>query len=334
MSNKLQLLESKEITIYTKGSNLLPNIVKFDVDARKALSTVNKVLINDEDFVVAKKDIELCSLLEIKISNAKQRAVQSMKEYFEQATIADKLKDEIRDTRLLLNKLIKTEEAKRKSEITQSGIDDVEFAVNSSLVKHGFVWDKKTIIDSIKGKRSIEKMEEAVEETVASLLIELGLMENKFATNASLIDDAEKEYPGLFPDWKTLALSPEEVVTANIENRITKFKYDQKIKEDAKRKKAEDERLTEEAAKVKAETILDIPPDPFSTADLSDDIPSPPTFDHVSQVEAFLVPRFESLSVGRICFVNTNQDDEVFAEVFSREIAERLYDELGVVLGK
>lgn len=141
-------------------------------------------------------------------------------------------------------------------------------------------------------------MEEAVADTVAKTIEELSILESSFLSNSLSIQASAEEYPGLFPDAKVLALSSVEVVTAQIESRIAKFKYDQKLKEEAAAKKAEEDRIAkeqEEAAKKAEEQVRqpdqeppeEIAQDQFVEANINPikplDIPSPPCFDDVPE---------------------------------------------------
>jgi hypothetical protein len=159
--------------------------------------------------------------------------------------IAEKLQVKLKDTRIMLDKKIKTEEAARKNEIVNAGINKVSEHLELTQAQHAFSVDIVAIKDAIKNKRSLESMEDAVNVVVEDQITKINDLETLYLENLVTIQKAESEYPGLFPDKKRLAVSSVEVVDAQISSRVNKYLFDMQQKKEA-------ERLAREKAELKA----------------------------------------------------------------------------------
>lgn len=247
----MKQLEEKRLVIRISGAVQQSNLAEFEETALAVIASINTNLQTDDDFAQAEENIKSCQLIETRLKNAKNDALNNTKEISDLISTIDRLDAKFRQTRLDLNGKVKTEKESRKNEILSAARKELESAVSQSPVKHGFAIDFKALQEAIKGKRFLSKMREAVNEVVQSQLFQLTALEANYAHNIFIIEQSEKEYPGLFPDKKNLALSAPEVVSAMIESRVMKFKFDiaereRKAKEEAERK-AERERLAKEA---------------------------------------------------------------------------------------
>lgn len=230
----------RELIVKISGKVQKTNFKEFEESTLARIAEINTDLVTDEDFGEAEVTIKSCKLAEQRIAQAKQDGINDTADIAKLFATMEKLSDKIRDTRLSLEKIVKTEKSNRKATIIHKGTSRVDEALVTSPVAHSFHTDTNAIRDAVKGKRSIEKMQEAVDLVVESQLKELGEAETLFVSNCDSINEEMEEYHGLFPDWKILAVSSEEVVTATIESRINKFKLDV----------AEKKRKDEEKAKV------------------------------------------------------------------------------------
>ena len=264
----MQELESKELILKVTGEVQASNINEFNEKALAYIADINTNLVTDQDFAEAKQITKSCKIIEDRIENALQAAVMSMETVAEVRRIAGKLQIKLRETRLDLDKKVKSEEAKRKSEITSGAIERVNKHLKNSKVQHAFSVDSIAINGAIKNKRSLAKMQEAVDEAAVSQIFAIDELETLYLKNLATIQKTDKEYPGLFPDYKRIAISPTEVVEAQIDARVNKFKFDQQEKERKEKeaaeikakKEAEEKRLVETATKMTEAPVFNEPP--------------------------------------------------------------------------
>jgi hypothetical protein len=266
--NNLESLEGKQLVLRISGAVEQSNMAEFEETALLVISSINTDLQTDEDFAAAEADIKSCQLIETRIHNARQDALNSTAAIATLITTTERLEAKFRETRLLLNRLVKTEKEARKNEILSGAKNHISGLLIKSPVKHGFVIDNKAIMEAAKNKRSLDKMREAVAEVVEEEILRLADLEETFLTNMEAIQAAEEQYPGIFPDKKNVALSPVDVVSAQVESRISNFRYNLEMQ--AKREREEHERKEAEA-KRQAEVKTELHPEPVN-------IPTPPTF--------------------------------------------------------
>jgi hypothetical protein len=276
--NNLEALEGKQLVLRISGAVESSNMTEFEETALAVIASINTDLQTDDDFAEAEANVKSCQLIETRIHNARQDAINSTAAIATLIATTEKLEAKFRETRLLLNRLVKTEKEARKNDILSGAKNHIAGMLIKSPVKHGFIIDNKAIMEAAKNKRSLDKMREAVSEVVEEETLRLADLEETFLTNMEAIQAAEAQYPGIFPDKQNVSLSPVDVVAAQIESRIANFRYNLEMKakrekEDLERKETEAKRQaeTKEAPPVAPPYPVNIPtppvfPDPFSDA--------------------------------------------------------------------
>ena len=111
--------------------------------------------------------------------------------------------------------------------------------LDKSAVAHADISFKNDVEGAVKGKKSLEKMQEAVDEIKGYYFDKIAEIEELFNENISLILSSESEYPGLYHDKRNIALKPVAEVEAIIESRVNDFKLKQLEKAETERKAKE-----------------------------------------------------------------------------------------------
>lgn len=244
----MKTLEGTELVLHISGEMAVKsNIHDYHLQLKEALAGINMELVTDSDFAEAELTIKSCDLIETQIANKRQDALMKNKVLAEIVTISEIMQEEVRQVRLSLNKLVKTEKENRKTAIVNNGRKSLIGLAEKSPVKHGFSIDFAAIQNAVKGKRSLSAMEEAVNQVVEQERERLEILERLFSENMSIIETYELEHIGLAPDKKTLALNPSEIIETEMTNRILKRKIAAQEKAEAERKaKEEQERIAKE----------------------------------------------------------------------------------------
>lgn len=271
--NNFEQFEKQQLIIKVTGQVVSSNLAEFEQQALTVLSSINTKLETDEDFAEAEQNVKDCQLIENRICQARNDALNNTADIAALIQTTERLEGKYREMRLLLTRNVKTEKERRKNDIINGAKVILQGLVLQSPVKHGFQIDLKAIQEAIKGKRFIAKMQEAVDAVIETETLRLAEMETNFLANSDRIEFSEKEWPGLFPDRNTVALGLPETVTALIAGRVA----DHRLKMEAKaRKEREDaeRRAATVLPPVKSDFKPPMPPpsfcDPFS------DIPAPP----------------------------------------------------------
>jgi hypothetical protein len=252
---------TKDLVVKIAGSVQTSNFSEYQKDVLDEVGKINTDLVTDEHFVEAESAIKVLKVTETRIANAKQDGINQTADIADLFTMMDKLSDSIRKTRLDLEKKVKSEKLARKNKIIDDGFNRVRDFLKSSPANHGYTLNIGIFQEAVKGKKSIEKMEDAVNEAVSNEIEAIEAIEVRVRANLEKIEESEKEFPGLFFDKKQIALSLEETVDALIESRVNKYKFDLAEKKRKEEEKAQQEKVEqpppepEKAAKVESKSI-------------------------------------------------------------------------------
>ena len=266
----MKQLTDKQLIVRITGAVQSSNLAEFEKTALTVIDSINTDLRTDDDFAQAEQDIKDFGLIETRLEQVKLDILNGVASISEQVDIANRLLIKSREKRLYLSKQVNAEKEKRKNEIIAEARRGLELAVSNSPVRHGFAINFKALQDAIKGKRFISKMREAITDVIESELNALKKLEDVFAINTASIELSEKEYPGLFPDKKKLALSSLDVVAAMIESRVMKFKFEVAEKERKEKEEQQAAQITQEPEIIPQDSAWQpdeappLPPDPFT----------------------------------------------------------------------
>jgi len=217
-------------------------------------------LVSDEDFSVAEKTVKVFKEAEDKISLAKHNAMRSTEDIAQLFESFDELSTELRNVRLSLNKKVTQEKANRKMQVIDAGCEKLEKSIDivAETVPeiHNAIRVERAMFEkAVSGKRSIEKMQEAIDETLAIQEDQLTDLQVLLLDNKRLI--SECEFPTLFPDHVSLVCKQTSIVKLEIEGRVAKHKLAEKERKEkeAAAVKAEEERKSAEAKETPAEAV-------------------------------------------------------------------------------
>jgi len=239
----LESLEKKELIIRITGEVQETNFDEFEKQSLIVISGINRKLETDEHFAEAEQNIKFCKTIANRIANARNDALHRTKAISELIATTSRVEAKFDEVRLILTKLVGTEKERRKNEIINSAKNRLNGLLLHSPVKHGFAIDHAAIYAAAKGKRSLAKMQEDIDEVAETEELRLSEMEIGFTGNIEKIEKTEKEWPGLFPDKQNMALSAPETVDAIIVGRVS----DHRLKvEENKRKQEYESKLAEE----------------------------------------------------------------------------------------
>jgi hypothetical protein len=244
----MELLTGKQLIVRVSGAIEQSNLAEFEADALAVIKSINLTLETDDDFATAKQNIKDCKTIADRIHNARQDALNSTKAISDMVATTERLELAFDRVRLDLTGKVTSEEKRRKGEITGAATKAIEALVAISPVKFAFSINYTDINGAIKNKRSLKSMEEAVAAVLETEKARLLTLEETYKTNLAAIEQSEVEFLGLYADKKNLALSPVEVVAAQISSREATAKL--KAETDARKKREDDDA---KAAKEKAD---------------------------------------------------------------------------------
>ena len=225
----------------------------------KSINEINKDLKTDEDFIDATDKVKMFKQAEDNLKIKKEEALKQAEDIYKLFGGLDEVSDLLKSTRLNLNKQIKIKKEELKNDLLNEAFRTVDiYLKDTSKYLRFYKTDfYKTLVNSIKGKASIVKMNSTLLKLTDDLKIELERKNNLIRDSLDVINEVKEIHKHLVKnDIETLVNLSEEELIDEIQIRIKDFEialYKQKEKD--RIKKENDLRIEEEQARQKE--ILD-----------------------------------------------------------------------------
>lgn len=217
------------LTVEARGEIITNNLPEFRELVREALGNINRDLQTDEDFGQAELDVKALKQAEDTVRAA---ALQAFDEKLK--SLVDGLNEtaeEIRAPRLELEKLIAKRKDEVKAELVAAAMDKLECAPRIRQSTYG-----KSISEAIKGKRTLDSMQKALDMAVTVANGNIKLCRAKLDQYTSAHGDES------LPDRDDLETMAPAFLEAELRRRF-----------EAKKAAEERKRLEAEAAQAKAQ---------------------------------------------------------------------------------
>ena len=245
------------LRIEVTGQVTASNLSEFKAHALAVFAGINRNLVADQDFADAEQTVKWCGNVEERLQAAKQHALSQTASIDELFRAIDDISAEARRVRLDLDKLVKARKEAIRAEIVAAGQKALQEHVAALNARIGCPLMPAVHADfagAIKGKRTIDSLRGAVDDTLAQAKIDANAIADRITINLRALDE-HKEHAGLFPDVGPLVLKQPDDLAAIIAKRIAEHEAREQARrqaeEEAKvRAAAEQARQQAEAAKV------------------------------------------------------------------------------------
>jgi len=228
------------------------------------IDDINTELASDDDFATAESDIKQCKKTEHDLKSVKEAALNQSADIKDTMDCLNTVSDMLRDMRLRLEKLVKSEKESRKRDIkiqTKEQIICDNYIAEKLL--DGFLLptiDYDALLDeALKGKKTIYSLEEAAEMVADGCFREREKTVELMVKNIALLNVHKEQYGFLFNDFDKYICMHVEYTKLMIEKRIADYKItEQKKIEDAKKEAVELVRNEHNAVVEKIENIAEM----------------------------------------------------------------------------
>ncbi|MDF1752774.1 MAG: hypothetical protein P1U89_08390 [Verrucomicrobiales bacterium] len=185
------------------------NFDTFRAQAIEKIESLNLDLATDEHFGQAKDDIDTLKSFEKSLSEAEESMLKEMDSVYELIQGSRELKEMSATKRKALNTLVTNRQKEIKADLIETGFRSLVYSYPEFRVE---------LEIAIKGKRSLAKMKEAIEDLVES--------ENtKLAENRALIDDARNNHgESVVFGESDLMVMPTENLRPELERRVERHR--------------------------------------------------------------------------------------------------------------
>lgn len=193
------------------------NLAEFTEHAIAVFQGISTDLVTDEDFATAEKTVKWCADVESKLEATKQQALSQTRSIEDLFQAIDSIKEEARQKRLALDKLVKSRKESIKVEIVQEAQSKLEAHVSSLSARVGYPMQaiKGPFGEAIKGLKTVKSMRDAVETALANAKISASELADVIETNLK----AAEESMHLFPDFAQHCTTAPALFSALIDQR-------------------------------------------------------------------------------------------------------------------
>jgi len=227
------------------------------------IAGINTDLQTDQDFADAEGMVKFLKVGEQDIVKAKAAAIAQTKSIDELFQAVDRLKDQMREKRLELEKLVKARKNEIRFEIAAAALGQV--MAHAANIAEGFdrrlrapdVLESKfrqDCIEAMKGKRNVAALHDAASATATQWKLDLTAKAQLMTINIRHFDDLieDEAQAMLFPDVGSLVHKDLQDFEATVKARIADAKAAEQAKREAA-EKAEAARREQEAATAAAQ---------------------------------------------------------------------------------
>ena len=228
------------LRIEVTGMVTASNLAAFREHASKVFAGIKTDLQTDADFANAESTVKWCKDVEDKLDAAKQHALSQTASIDELFRTIDAIKEEARQKRLTLDKLVKSEKESRRLQI----IADAQQAMTAHIAAQNQrlganllpAFDGRVFGEAIKGLKSLDSMRDKVSSVIANAKIDTNAIADRIEANRKTVEDMT-----LFPDFAQVCTKPAEDFAALLSMRQNA------------RREAEERKLEAERERIRAE---------------------------------------------------------------------------------
>lgn len=249
------------LRIEVTGQVTASNLSEFREHALAVFAGINRNLSTDQDFADAEQTVKWCGEVEDRLKAAKQHALSQTASIDDLFRVIDDISAEARRVRLELDKLVKARKETIRAEIVAAGqkaLQEHVAALNTRIGRPLMPVVHADFAAAIRGKRTIDSLRGAVDDTLAQAKIDANAIADRIAINLRALDE-RKEHAGLFPDVQELVGKQPDDLQAVIAQRITEHE----AREQARRQ-AEEEAKARAAAVEQAKAVKTTEPAPVA----------------------------------------------------------------------
>ena len=236
------------LRIEVTGMVTASNLAAFREHAMTVFGSIKTDLQTDADFADAEKTVKWCKEVEDRHDAAKQHALSQTASIDDLFRTIDAIKEEARQKRLTLDKLVKAEKENRKEEIVSEARKAFSDHWSDLCRRVGGEWIPAVGVsyfaDAIKGLKSLDSMRDKASTALAHAKIEANAVADRIDANRKTVEDMS-----LLPDFGAICTKAPDDFTA-----LYAMRKQQRADAEAKRLEAEREKIRrEEEAKARAE---------------------------------------------------------------------------------
>lgn len=219
----------EDLHISIKGEITSSNFDEWKSTIIQRIDATPTELVTDEDFAHADGSVKSYKLIEKKLDDVKQSALDQSGDITNLFEAIDDVKGRVRDVRLKLNRQVTQRKKEIRLDLIDAAIQRVRQSIKTKagvfpLLDHSDILNDWDFESAIKGRSSLRNAQSALKKLIDEKLSKVEKRLTKVKLNETLLDAASKEYAFLFNDKKSLLLMNSDELEKLIERRILNFR--------------------------------------------------------------------------------------------------------------
>ncbi|GHA65936.1 hypothetical protein GCM10009007_02960 [Formosimonas limnophila] len=243
------------LNVQVTGTVTASNIESFKTHALAVIGSVNKDLETDQDFADAEKAIKWCGDVEDRLKSTKEHALSQTASIDELFTAIDYISETARQTRLQLEKIVKARKESIRTELVtmrQNELNNHIKALNADLSVVSLPTITADFAGVIKGKKTIESIDNALETELANAKIKADGAAREIRANLKTLDEVGAEHKFLFNDLQSIITKPADDFANVVKMRVSEHQQAEKKRLDAERERIRSEEQAKAEREAKA----------------------------------------------------------------------------------
>ncbi len=239
------------LSIQLRGEVAFSNLPAFKTAVEQFVEGIKTELVTDEDFVQADELAKFCEKAEKELQAAKRSALAQTESIDDLMRTVDHLTELMRQKRLTLEKLVKSEKETRKTAIISEAATAFCAYIESLEAETRPIQldvQRPDFAGAIKGKKTLASMQDAVDTVLRNAKIEADALAKDYRAKLAWCKENAAGKSALFRDLQQIISKPFDDFTLLIQSRIDKQKADEEARLEAERERIRQEeqaKLTE-----------------------------------------------------------------------------------------
>jgi predicted phage-related endonuclease len=221
------------LAVQIKGEVTFSNLPIVKAKADQFIANIKTDLQNDDDFANAEATVKFCGEAETNLELAKQAAIAQTASIDDVMRTIDYIRDQLREKRLMLEKLVKTRKDQIKEQILvgvkKKFVDHVA-TLEAEIVPIRLVYQACDFAGAMKNKRTLATLHNAVDTELANAKIAVDAIAKAVRGRLTWYRANVGDYEALFADLQAAIQKPDEDFQLLVNTRIA----DHKAKETAR----------------------------------------------------------------------------------------------------
>lgn len=223
------ILNLPALSVQATGMVTYSNLPEFKAAAENYIANINTDLQTDQQFADAEATVKFCKATEDTLEVTKKAILAQTATIDEVIRTVDHIQAQLRDKRLMLDKMVKSEKEARKIALVRSAGDAYSAHVVGLQAEIGGaqfmpLLPRQDFGSVIKGLKSISSMQDALDTSLANAKIEADAIALNVRTKLAWCNAYAVGMSFLFPDLQQIISKPMDDFTLTITSRIEAHK--------------------------------------------------------------------------------------------------------------